>query len=280
MSDHASEVTFGKRFQFGANWRWFLDSLTPERIAEAERSLREMLNCRDFRGKRFLDVGSGSGLFSLAAYRLGAQVHSFDFDPQSVGCTMSLREKFSADDARWHVEAGSALDANYLAGLGQFDVVYAWGVLHHTGDMWRALANMVSLVAPGGQLFLAIYNHQPLWTPPITLLKRTYVASPRPAKFVLASASMAFHATGGLVKDLIRLRNPIARYRHYDRLRGMSWWHDQLDWVGGYPFETARPAEIVSFYEQRGFQIERLELCRRGSSGCNQFVFRKEPVDG
>lgn len=280
MSEHASEITRGERFEFGANWRRFLDSLTPERIAEAERSLGEMLSCEELRGKRFLDVGSGSGLFSLAAYGLGASVRSFDFDPRSVACTESLRETYASNDDRWQVSAGSALDAAFLAGLGTFDIVYAWGVLHHTGDMRQALVNMPPLVAPGGQLFLAIYNHQPLWTPPITLLKRTYVGSPRPVKFVLAAGSMVFHASGGLVKDLLRFKNPLTRYRNYDRLRGMSWWHDQLDWVGGYPFETARPDEIISFYEQRGFKVERLALCRRGSSGCNQFVFRKVPANG
>lgn len=275
MSKHASEIASGQRFAFGDNWQRFLDQLSPRQIAEAERSLSEMLAIQDLAGKSFLDIGSGSGLFSLAARRLGAKVHSFDFDPQSVACAQALRERYFAGDEQWTVEEGSALDREYLSSLGKFDVVYAWGVLHHTGQMWRALELAALPVAPAGQLFIAIYNHQPLWTPLVTVLKRTYVASPRPVRGLLAGGSMAFHAAGGLAKDLLRLRNPLARYRNYDRLRGMSWWHDQLDWVGGYPFETATPEAIIAFYRERGFDLERLSPCRRGSSGCNQFVFRR-----
>jgi 2-polyprenyl-3-methyl-5-hydroxy-6-metoxy-1,4-benzoquinol methylase len=275
MSKHGSEIARGERFAFGENWRRFLARLTPARIAQAERSLAEMLACDSLAGKSFLDVGSGSGLFSLAARRLGARVRSFDFDPQSVACTRALQEKYFPGDANWTIDEGSVLDRDYITALGTFDVVYSWGVLHHTGQMWRAMEHAALLVAPGGQLFIAIYNHQPLWTPLNTALKRTYVAAPAPLRWLIAAGSITFHAAGGLVKDLVRLRDPTARYRNYDRLRGMSWWHDQLDWVGGYPFETATPEAVVDFYLARGFEVERLLPCRRGSSGCNQFVLQR-----
>src|SRR5918911_286314 len=128
----ALEVARGERFEFGRNWAKFLALLNEQRIADAENSLRQMLECEDLKGRSFLDIGSGSGLFSLAARRLGARVHSFDYDPHSVACTMELRRRFCPEDAAWTVETGSALDADYLKRLGRFDVVYSWGVLHHT----------------------------------------------------------------------------------------------------------------------------------------------------
>src|SRR4051812_21429253 len=176
---HADEVARGERFEFGENWRRFLDVLDDERIAEAERSLREMIGVDSLSGLTFLDIGSGSGLFSLAARRLGAErVHSFDFDPQSVACTRELRRRFFDGDAGWTIEQGSALDEEFVAGLGDWDIVYSWGVLHHTGDMWRALDIAQSRVRPGGRLFISIYNDQggrsALWR----AIKRAYNRAP------------------------------------------------------------------------------------------------------
>src|SRR5438105_15936615 len=133
MSLHADEITRGRRFEFGKNWSRFLDVLDDERIREAEESLKKMLEVESLAGKSFLDIGSGSGLFSLAARRLGARVHSFDYDPQSVPCAAELKRRYFTDDAAWTIEEGSALDEQYVRALGTFDVVYSWGVLHQTG---------------------------------------------------------------------------------------------------------------------------------------------------
>src|SRR5947199_2167028 len=139
MKTQTQEIRTGRRFAFGANWRRFLAAISDERIQEAEKSLKSMLEVERLDGKTFLDAGSGSGLFSLAARRLGASVHSFDYDPQSVACTEELRRRYAPADDNWVVEQGSALDADYLKSLGEFDVVYALGVLHATAAMLRAL---------------------------------------------------------------------------------------------------------------------------------------------
>jgi 2-polyprenyl-6-hydroxyphenyl methylase/3-demethylubiquinone-9 3-methyltransferase len=149
----------GQHFEFGKNWQRFLKVLDEERIQEAEASLRKMLQVDNLLGKSFLDVGSGSGLFSLAAIRIGAKsVHSFDFDAKSVACTKELKHRFFSEADQWTIERGDVLDKNYLARLGAHDIVYSWGVLHHTGSLWQAIENVLMLVADEGKLFIAIYN--------------------------------------------------------------------------------------------------------------------------
>src|SRR5438876_354324 len=138
-ADHALEVARGERFEFGKNWSRFLRELDEARITRAVDSLRDMLELDDLSGRSFLDIGCGSGLFSLAARRLGATVFSFDFDPQSVACTQEVKRRYCPQDGLWTINAGSALDSHFLKSLGQYDIVYSWGVLHHTGAMWQAL---------------------------------------------------------------------------------------------------------------------------------------------
>ena len=224
-------------------------------------------------GKSFIDVGCGSGLFSLAARRLGARVRSFDYDPQSVACTAELKRRYFSDDPLWSVETGSVLDAAYIRSLGQFDVVYSWGVLHHTGSMWTALDHASLLVKDGGTLFIAIYNDQGKTSARWTRLKRLYNASSRPTRFVLVLGVCIQQWWRRWLKDLLRLR-PFQTWREAKRPRGMSAWYDVVDWVGGYPFEVARPEEIFAFYRERGFVLEKMRT-QGHDLGCNEFVFSK-----
>lgn len=262
------------RFPFGENWRRFLEVLDDERIREAELSLADMLGSTSLAGRRFLDVGSGSGLFSLAAYRLGASaVRSFDFDASSVGCTQELRRRYGDED-RWTVERGDALDTAYVAGLGRWDIVYSWGVLHHTGDMWRGLENAASLVADGGTLFVSIYNDQGLRSRMWRTVKRGYNSLPPALRTPYAVAVMAPREalSAGMATATLKPQRYVQSWTQYKRSRGMSRWHDLIDWVGGYPFEVAAPEQIFDFMRPRGFRLQRLKTCA-GGLGCNQFVF-------
>ncbi|MGH7172722.1 MAG: class I SAM-dependent methyltransferase [Gemmataceae bacterium] len=278
-SEFEAEVLAGERFEFGKNWQRFLSVLNEDRVREAQRSLGSMLGVSTLAGKTFLDIGSGSGLFSLAAMRLGAErVHSFDFDPQSVACARELRRRYFDGCDRWTVEQGSVLDVDYLRCLGEWDIVYSWGVLHHTGDMWAALRNVAPLVRASGTLFLAIYNDQGGVSRVWKAIKHAYNKHLLTRWLISGLVIPFFFLLGGLVVDLLRMRNPLTRYREYKNHRGMSWVHDWFDWLGGYPFEVARPEEIFDFYRRQGFVLERLKTVG-GRLGCNEFVFRKAPVE-
>jgi len=270
MSSHSDEVQRGERYKFGENWQRFLEVLDEDRIAEAVSSLQTMLGIRDLRGKRFLDAGSGSGIMSLAALRLGARVHSFDFDPQSVACALELRARYG-EGHDWQIAEGSVLDPDYLRSLGAFDVVYSWGVLHHTGKMWDALEHITLPVAPGGQLFIAIYNDQGTKSALWKQVKRVYCSGPAGRAAVSAVFVPAF-ALEGLAVDLAHGTSPLKRYRDSRRTRGMSVVRDWFDWLGGYPFEVARPEQIFELYRSKGYTLDRLVT---GGMGCNQFVFTR-----
>ncbi len=274
MGIQAQEVAAGERFEFGKNWTRFLSTLTEPQIQHAVQSLRDMLGVAGLDGRTFLDVGSGSGLFSLAARRLGARVHSLDFDPSSVACTQELRRRYFPGDPAWVVQEGSALDRAYMNSLGQFDIVYSWGVLHHTGAMWEALANVAPLVAPGGLLFIAIYNDQGTPSRRWTALKKMYNRTPRPLRFAISGPVFVKQYWRPVVKDFLLFR-PFDCIRNYEgKRRGMTAWRDCVDWVGGYPFEVAKPEQLFDFYVARGFQLRKMLTCG-GTLGCNELVFEK-----
>jgi 2-polyprenyl-6-hydroxyphenyl methylase/3-demethylubiquinone-9 3-methyltransferase len=274
---HAEEVARGERFEFGRNWLRFLESVRDENIVKAESSLKRMLDIDSLAGLSFLDIGSGSGLFSLAARRLGARVHSFDYDPQSVACSAELRRRYFPHDSQWVVERGSALDADYLAGLGRFDIVYSWGVLHHTGRMWQALENAQMAVAPGGRLFIAIYNDNGSRSRRWARIKYAYNNLPRILRAPLALLAITPNETKAFLRAALDGR-PGAYLRSWVRpygFRGMNRWHDIVDWVGGYPYEFATPEQIFEFYRERGFTLTKLR-CGGVGLGCNEFVFVKQ----
>lgn len=271
------EVNQGKRFAFGKNWQKFLGSLTPERIAVAEKSVADSLGLADLTGKRLLDIGSGSGLFSLAARRLGAEVTSFDFDPDSVAATTSLRAKYFPEDPAWRVFQGSVLDQELIQSLGQFDIVYSWGVLHHTGDQWTAIANAASRVKPGGLFLISLYNDQMGISRRWTWVKALYNRSGKALRLLILVLS--FIRIWGRISlaDLLHGR-PFHSWRTYTSgaFRGMHPITDLIDWVGGYPFEVSKPEEVFNFLKPKGFVLEHLFTCG-GGGGCNEFTFRLAP---
>ena len=257
-------------FSFGANWKKFLQRFDDETLVKAEQSLVGFSRISRLDDQDFLDVGSGSGLSSLVAIRLGARrVVSVDVDPSSVDCATALRERFQIDERRWSVYRGSALDASFMKSLGRFNYVHSWGVLHHTGDMWRALDNLLqSNVAGNGLLHLALYNRHRTsqrWL----AIKRLCNRSPR-VWFPLVK----WGYVGGLFSKLaLRGKSPLRYVRQYGSERGMNFYRDIDDWLCGLPYEFATPDETVDFLSDRGLHLIRLRTTQ--SCGCNEFLFCK-----
>jgi 2-polyprenyl-3-methyl-5-hydroxy-6-metoxy-1,4-benzoquinol methylase len=252
-----------RRFRFGRNWKAFGRHVDERRIDDARASLIRLIGLTDLTGLRVVDVGCGSGLFSLAAARLGARVHSFDYDTDSVETTRALKESFAPDRADWTIEQGSILDDAYVRRLGTFDIVYSWGVLHHTGGMHEAFAHAADLVAPGGRLAIAIYNDQGWISRYWLAVKRIYNGNAA-GKGLVITAHLPYLAARWTVRTL-KSRRPE---------RGMRLWTDLLDWLGGYPFEVATPRDVIAEFERRGFTSRGLWTCGR-RHGCNEFLFER-----
>ncbi len=263
------------RFKFGKNWEYFLNSLNETQIRQAEISLKEMLGITTLKDKTFLDIGCGSGIFSLAAMRLGAKVASFDYDADSVECAKKLRKRFFDKNEDWQITQGDALNAGYLKSLGRFDIVYSWGVLHHTGDMWRALENISDLNPDAGTLFISLYNDQGLESKMWKIVKKSYNVLPGLFKPLILLGIFVRLWTLTILKDSLK-GDPFKTLCNYNKNRGMSVWRDLIDWAGGYPFEVARPGQVIAFFEKRGYRSAKVKLCH--GSGCNEYVFVKQPA--
>ena len=270
MGKGSHKIGEGRRFEFGRNWKAFLSSLDEDRISQAERSLQEMLGSSSLKGKRFLDIGSGSGLFSLAARNLGATVNSFDYDPLSVACTEELKARFFPGDEDWAIKWGSILDDGYVSSLGKFDIVYSWGVLHHTGKMWKAITNAISLVGQHGILFIAIYNDQGRQSRFWWKVKSLYCSNIA-ARFLVCSVFIPYFFLRACASCLVRRENT---FRGYKKHRGMSLLYDWFDWLGGFPFEVARVEQVFEFVTARGFSLKTIRTTN--DLGNNQYVFLKQ----
>jgi 2-polyprenyl-6-hydroxyphenyl methylase/3-demethylubiquinone-9 3-methyltransferase len=264
MSGHGNEIESNQRFNFGENWTNFLTEYDQLKLDSAVKSLKSMFGIESFQGKTFLDIGSGSGLLSLAARTMGATVTSFDYDPQSVACTLKLKNLFFADDVQWNVLEGSILDSRFLSSLSRYDYVYSWGVLHHTGSMWDAITNAQNLVNDQGSLLIAIYNKQKIASSYWLQVKKLYLNH----RF----SRPIFIAIHGLYPVIPSYLFRKIQSRPYPR--GMSIWYDLIDWLGGYPFEVASPEEIVDFMVLRGFVLRKITTVG-GNHGCNEFIFSK-----
>jgi len=261
------------RFGFGKNWAEFVDAhLSDERIDQAQKHLLRFLRLDNLIGQTFLDIGCGSGLHSLAALRAGAErIVSFDYDPDSVATTNHVRA-LAGEPAHWRVMQGSVLDPAFIHNLEPADIVYSWGVLHHTGDLWGAVENAAKPMHPEGVFYIALYSSDVYLDPPPEYwldLKRRYN---RAGPWMKRWMEWQYAWRQSIFPDLKNSRNPLKLIKGYGASRGMSFWTDVRDWLGGYPMAFAGNEETKRFCQDR-LGLELLNIS--AGEGNTEFLFRR-----
>jgi 2-polyprenyl-6-hydroxyphenyl methylase/3-demethylubiquinone-9 3-methyltransferase len=253
-------------FSFGKNWQSYLRAADDAAFEQSLADIRDWLGNDGVAGRNVLDLGCGSGIHSHGFFRLGAaRLVSFDYDPRSVAATRSLWDK-AGRASHWTVGSGSILDAGFVRSLGSFELVYSWGVLHHTGEMWKAIDHATQLVAPAGRLWISIYTKGPAYARDLALKQRYNRAS------ALGKRALEWRWILGLMYGRARARqNPLAWNQR--TTRGMNTYHDLVDWLGGLPYEVASPEEILAFCAERGLAPERVEPVVEG--GCSIYLMRR-----
>jgi SAM-dependent methyltransferase len=254
------------KFKFGKNWQSYAQNvLDAERIARAHASFRELFAEIDLKGKKFLDIGFGQGLTLFLAAEAGAIVEGFDADPDCFSALQTTAKHFP-DQSLPCVRVGSILDQEIpeLYGRSPFDIVHSWGVLHHTGDMRKAIENAAEIVKVHGYLVLAIYNAH--WSSPLWWhIKWLYNKAPDLIKRFMINCG---YPVIYLAKWFITKKNPL------NKERGMDFYHDVIDWIGGYPYEYAKPEEIREMVQVLGFESVKF-VPAQVPTGCNEYVFRR-----
>lgn len=265
------------RFEFGANWAGFVDKhFSQERVDISRQHLLNFVGKESLDGMSFLDIGCGSGLHSLAAWQAGAcSIYSFDYDPKSVATTRALHKLAKSPDA-WKISQGSVLNETYMASLEQVDLVYSWGVLHHTGDVWKAIRQTCPKVAPGGLLYLALYSEDMQIDPPPEYwldVKQRYVnATPMKRRWMELAYLWRFR----LNRKPWRLPLLFLQAWQYKKSRGMSFMTDVRDWLGGWPMEFCRDAEVVDVVtKETGLTLEKMKTGEANT----EFLFIKAIVE-
>lgn len=254
-----------RMFDFGLNWEAFSRrQLDTQRLTLAVQSLQSLLQLESLQGMSFLDVGCGSGLFAIAAHQLGAtRVTGIDINSRCVTVAEENRKRL-APKARITFLQASALSPESLQSLGLFQIVYAWGSLHHTGALWDGIRNVAKQVLPGGTLVLAIYNKH-ITSPTWKWIKWLYNQLPGWGQQLM---TIFFVGIIYIAKFFVTRRNPL------NKQRGMDFWYDVIDWIGGYPYEYATPREVETFVSTQGFALRRY-IAAQVPTGCNEFILDK-----
>lgn len=254
-------------FSFGKNWQNYSKLIDQKLISFSQQDIEEWVEKTNMKNQRIIDIGCGSGIHSLVFYQEGArELLSFDYDIYSVETTKKLSTQVG-NPKNWKIVQGSILDKQFIKDLGKFNLVYSWGVLHHTGALWQAIENALLLVETNGYFFVSIYTKGDNYPNHLALKQRYNQASPLGKKF------LEYRYILGMMKGLLRHRKNPFNWNQ-TKERGMNVYYDILDWLGGLPYEVASPTEVIEFCQKFGFKLIKMKELSEG--GCSQYLFQRK----
>lgn len=255
-------------FSFGENWKKFLNTVGEKEISKAREDIKQWVGEENILNKKIIDIGSGSGIHSLAFYLMGAkELISFDYDIYSVEATRELWKK-AGSPSNWNLFQGSILDKNCITNLGKFDIVYSWGVLHHTGEMWNAIENSIQMIAKNGLLLIAIYIKGPQYEKHLKTKRKYNKASE------LWKKVMVYRYVLSVIMHRLRTgKNPFNWNEKKER--GMNVYNDIIDWMGGLPYEVASKEEIIGFCKEKNLEIKKV-IEAKFEGGCSIYLFQNQ----
>lgn len=240
----------------------FYDVVWTEYIPEYDASEKHWLlffTPDEVKGKSVLDSGCGTGIFSIIFAKNGAgQVTGIDISPGSLGTAEGLKQKFGLSNARF--EQQDMLHLPYPDAC--FDIVWAWGTVHHTTDPLGAIDGLIRVLKPGGSILLAIYKKTKVtWIH--EAIRKTLVRTPRRSWNALAKI-MAFFGT------------PIVwTFKRREKARqGETLSELILDWYFVPIRHYYKPDEIRTFLEGKGFKIENYLAHSGRFNSSSNFIFK------
>jgi len=265
-----------KHFAFGENWDLYSRQIDSRHIENSKKDFIGLTHLDCLEGMKVLDIGSGSGIHSLSMMLLGCKnLVSLDYDFDSVSTTKRvLSGKIFKGDYQ-------VIQADILKHIPEldghtFDLVYSWGVLHHTGDMMKGIDESVRYVKPGGLIALALYR-KTLFCSFWKIEKFIYSKSPKLLQRVVQKSYELVFA----LHTYLKTGQTFGSYKHdYLQKRGMEFSRDVHDWLGGYPYESIDPKYLIQYMQLMGFSLVNSNIAKKQigilGSGCDEFLFKND----
>ena len=245
----------------------FYDVVWTEYLPEynaSETHWKIFYSPQDIEGKSVLDAGCGTGIFSIIFARNGAaSVLGIDISEGSLETAKALKTKFDLENASFQKQ--DMLDLPFAD--ESFDIVWAWGTVHHTTDPFKAMSELIRVLRAEGSILLAVYTRTRV-TFLHEIIRKALVRTPRKTWKALS-------------KILALVLSPVVYFfkKREKSRKGEKLEELIMDWYFVPIRHYYYPEEIKVFLEEQGFTIEKYLPASGRFNSTSNFIYkaRKDP---